>query len=127
MIKVITIYLAGVFTIFSPCILPMLPIIFKGVLTESKTKLMILLSGLVVSYSIIGWSFAYFGSIFELNIVPHTMQETTLYEWQSGTQINLEVDLIARYLERLLQGDNAQSAKQAAGIDQNFLAEHGFF
>ena len=67
------------------------------------------------------------GAEFDLNIVPHTAQETTAAAWQPGHRFNLEVDVIARYLERLLQGDNAQSAKQATGIDQNFLAEHGFF
>lgn len=67
MIRVATIYLAGFLTIFSPCVLPMLPIIFKGSLGGSHKKLALMLSGLVTSYSIIGWSFAYFGSIFELN------------------------------------------------------------
>lgn len=41
---------------------------------------------------------------FEVNIIPHTMQETIISEYKVGTQVNLEVDLIARYLERLLPG-----------------------
>lgn len=42
------------------------------------------------------------GAIFALNIVPHTLQETTFAEFEPGRQVNLEVDIIARYLERLL-------------------------
>ena len=41
------------------------------------------------------------GAEFELNIVPHTIQETVIKYYQAGTQVNLEVDLIARYLEGL--------------------------
>lgn len=39
---------------------------------------------------------------FDLNIVPHTMQMTIMSDYQVGQRVNLEVDLIARYLERLL-------------------------
>jgi riboflavin synthase len=42
-----------------------------------------------------------------------------------GTRVNLEVDLIARYLERLLLGD-AAADPNAAGISEAFLAEHGY-
>ena len=47
------------------------------------------------------------GTEFELNIVPHTLLETTLGEYQPGYRVNLEVDIIARYLERLLLGERA--------------------
>lgn len=47
------------------------------------------------------------GAAFELNIVPHTLTETTLADFKIGRRVNLEVDLIARYLERLLLGDQA--------------------
>ena len=47
------------------------------------------------------------GSEFELNIVPHTMTQTVMGDYKAGTQVNLEVDLVARYLERLLLGDKA--------------------
>jgi riboflavin synthase len=38
----------------------------------------------------------------EVNLVPHTLQETTLGALQAGDAVNLEVDMIARYLERLM-------------------------
>ena len=47
------------------------------------------------------------GADFDLNIIPQTMEETVFSEYREGTRVNLEVDLIARYLERLLQGDAA--------------------
>ena len=65
------------------------------------------------------------GAEFTLNIVPHTLVETTLGEARPGRKVNLEVDLIARYLERLLLGEQAaQPGRQ--GISEHFLAEHGF-
>ena len=47
------------------------------------------------------------GSEFELNIVPHTMIHTVISDYQVGSKVNLEVDLIARYLERLTATDQA--------------------
>lgn len=64
------------------------------------------------------------GCAFELNIVPHTLKETIMGDYQQGSEVNLEVDLLARYLERLLLGDEA--AVPASGINAAFLAEHGF-
>lgn len=69
------------------------------------------------------------GALFDLNIVPHTMQETTLIDFVTGQRINLEVDLIARYLERLLLGEKAAQSMDGGkgeGITMAFLAEHGF-
>ena len=65
------------------------------------------------------------GGEFELNIVPHTLVETTMSEFKPGTRVNLEVDIIARYLERLLLGDNAAD-KQGSGISLEKLQEYGF-
>jgi riboflavin synthase len=64
------------------------------------------------------------GAIFDLNIVPHTLQATTLGDFRSGRRVNLEVDLIARYLERLLLGEHA--ASDSATLTREFLSEHGF-
>lgn len=64
------------------------------------------------------------GAVFDLNIVPHTLAETTLDEYRPGRRVNLEVDLIARYLERLLLGDAA--AEGGPGITLDFLRAHGF-
>lgn len=67
------------------------------------------------------------GAVFYLNIVPHTMQETNLQHWQVGTRMNLEVDVISRYLERLLLGDKAADENaEAPTLTSAFLAENGF-
>nr|WP_010131711.1 riboflavin synthase [Microbulbifer agarilyticus] len=66
------------------------------------------------------------GAEFELTIVPHTIAETVIGGYQAGTKVNLEVDLIARYLERLLLGDAAAEPK-SDGLTMEFLAQHGFY
>lgn len=67
------------------------------------------------------------GDEFELNIVPHTIEKTVIGTYQAGSRVNLEVDVIARYLERLLLGDKAAEPVAGKGIDLAFLAEHGFY
>lgn len=62
---------------------------------------------------------------FLLNIVPHTAQETVIQHYRPGTLVNLEVDVIARYLEQLLKG--GQSEPSASKLDAAFLAQHGFY
>jgi riboflavin synthase len=66
------------------------------------------------------------GASFELNIVPHTLAETTLRDCRAGQQVNLEVDLVARYLERLLQGDAAAQPGTAGQVTRELLASCGF-
>ncbi|MFO1428632.1 MAG: riboflavin synthase [Candidatus Competibacteraceae bacterium] len=65
------------------------------------------------------------GARFDLNIVPHTLQETTLAEYRPGRRVNLEVDIIARYLERLLLGETAAQANE--GLSESLLRERGFW
>lgn len=65
------------------------------------------------------------GASFMLWLIPHTLQETVIGHYKIGTKINLEVDLVARYLERLLMGDKAaEPAKK--DISMSFLAENGY-
>lgn len=66
------------------------------------------------------------GAVFDLNIVPHTQQKTLFGQYRPGTAVNLEVDVIARYLERLLLGDHAATATGGTPLTEAFLAEHGF-
>ena len=66
------------------------------------------------------------GARFRLTIVPHTSEETTVGEWRVGSRVNLEVDVIARYLERLVLGDKAADAAPATGVTMAMLAENGF-
>jgi len=47
------------------------------------------------------------GDRFDVNLVPHTLEVTTLGQLQPGSRVNLEVDIIARYLERMMRADAA--------------------
>ena len=73
------------------------------------------------------------GASFSVNIIPHTQQATVIHTYRAGQRVNIEVDLIARYLERLILGDRAaqsdkggSSTQDATGLSKAFLAEHGF-
>lgn len=63
------------------------------------------------------------GSEFELNIIPQTFDETVFSEYREGSRVNLEVDVIARYLERLLQGSEADTS---APLSMDTLRASGF-
>ena len=59
------------------------------------------------------------GNTFELNIIPHTADVTVIDDYAVGTIVNVEVDLLARYLERLLDTDSDN-------ISIDFLKAHGY-
>jgi riboflavin synthase len=65
---------------------------------------------------------------FDVNIVPHTAAATIAGSYETGTEVNIEVDLIARYLEGLLAAgaDPAAHADGSRGITRNFLRAHGY-
>ena len=59
-------------------------------------------------------------NVLTVNIIPHTVEATIIDGYQTGTRVNVEVDLLARYLERLLTADGA------GGMSIEFLREHGY-
>ena len=59
------------------------------------------------------------GNAFDVNIIPHTADATIIGDYAVGTIVNIEVDLLARYLERLLERDGD-------GISLEFLKAHGY-
>ncbi len=63
---------------------------------------------------------------FKLTIVPHTAAETTMSDFRLGQHVNLEVDLIARYLERLVAGDQTTDSPEESGLTMEKLAQSGF-
>ena len=58
---------------------------------------------------------------FEVNIIPHTQEKTIMTRYDSGTAVNIEVDLIARYLERLMA-----SRDTSTGVSLELLQKHGY-
>jgi riboflavin synthase len=59
------------------------------------------------------------GNTFGLNIIPHTAEVTTMGAYEPGTAVNIEVDLLARYIERML-------GSETGGLSIDFLREHGY-
>lgn len=59
-----------------------------------------------------------------LNVVPHTGEQTIMMDYKVGDQVHVEVDVIARYLESLMQG---QQAEKASMLSTEFLAKHGYW
>ena len=59
------------------------------------------------------------GDEFQVAVIPYTAQNTTLGRRRAGDRVNIEVDLIGKYVRRFMQ-------QGGTGIDKGFLAEHGF-
>jgi len=64
------------------------------------------------------------GDTFSLNLIPHTLEQTTAQDWRVGQRVNLEVDLLARYLERLMVRTDEDGVE--SGITPQWLAAKGF-
>jgi riboflavin synthase len=64
------------------------------------------------------------GNEFSINVIPHTQVETVIGEYDIGRVVNLEVDLVARYLERLM---SSTSDKTSSGITAKTLKANGFY
>ncbi|MHC1480159.1 riboflavin synthase [Frateuria aurantia] len=60
------------------------------------------------------------GTRFGVNLIPHTVENTAFKRRRAGDLVNLEVDLVARYIERLVGGQGTD------GISTEFLQRHGF-
>jgi riboflavin synthase len=66
------------------------------------------------------------GAIFDVNIIPHTWGLTRFSVYRIGSRVNLEVDLVARYLERLVLGERAAESGSNSSLSEHWLAEQGF-
>lgn len=78
-----------------------------------------------VSLTVNGVADAQGATGFDLNIIPHTLQQTIISDYRPGRRVNLEVDIIARYLERLLLADHAAAAS-GERITEQLLRTSGF-
>ncbi|ALO33776.1 riboflavin synthase subunit alpha [Colwellia sp. MT41] len=63
---------------------------------------------------------------FRLTIVPHTVKSTIFGDYQVGTKVNIEVDLIARYLERLLTKSEQKESAPRSNVSEAMLLKAGF-
>jgi riboflavin synthase len=62
------------------------------------------------------------GDEFQVAVIPYTAENATLGNKRIGDRVNIEVDIISKYVKRFLEWSNGK----ASGIDEAFLAEHGF-
>lgn len=63
---------------------------------------------------------------FSVSIIPHTLRETVLGDRNTGSTVNLENDIIAKYTERLLFGNRSHTEEKSEGITEEFLIKYGF-
>lgn len=63
---------------------------------------------------------------FKVSIIPHTAEETTLIRRQTGAVVNLENDVIGKYVDKLLHFKDKEESDTGKKVDMNFLAENGF-
>jgi riboflavin synthase len=63
---------------------------------------------------------------FSIVVIPHTLEVTILGSAREGSSVNIEVDLIGKYVEKLLQAEPVNGEAVPGGINPDFLAKHGF-
>lgn len=63
---------------------------------------------------------------FAVSVIPHTGAHTTLLEKKPGATVNLETDMIGKYVEKLLGFQKQEEEKTSSNITMEFLSKHGF-
>ncbi|MBW1799283.1 MAG: riboflavin synthase, partial [Deltaproteobacteria bacterium] len=66
-------------------------------------------------------------TFFEVNIIPQTARETKLLKKKAGDLVNIETDLIGKYVEKMFMKDgSSQDGPRLSGIDREMLQKYGF-
>ena len=65
-------------------------------------------------------------TFFEVNIIPQTAKETTILNSKVGDAVNIETDLIGKYVEKFFNRERGSQKDGSAGISQDMLIKHGF-
>ena len=64
---------------------------------------------------------------FKVSVIPHTARETTLLSKSAGDRVNLENDVIGKYVGKLIRtADVPDKAAADSGLDADFLMKHGY-
>jgi riboflavin synthase len=63
---------------------------------------------------------------FSIVVIPHTLEVTLLGTLRAGDSVNIEVDLIGKYVEKMLQPGQDNNGNSKGGVNPEFLARHGF-
>ena len=67
--------------------------------------------------------------VLEVNIIPETRKNTAVHTWKTGTNVNMETDIIGKYITRMLEARFARTEAQqeaSSGISMDFLRRNGF-
>ena len=94
-----------------------MPSVFMNYLVEKGS---IAIDGISLTVNSIG------NKSFSLMIIPHTLSITTLGKKRAGDSVNIEVDILAKYVEKLTSNTSKHPKRQPANITKNLLKEHGF-
>lgn len=62
---------------------------------------------------------------FQVSIIPHTAKETTLIHKKVGSLVNLENDIVSKYIKKLMENNQEEQAKKASGLTMEMLEEYG--
>ena len=62
---------------------------------------------------------------FQVSIIPHTAKETTLIHKKVGSLVNLENDIVGKYIKKLMENNQDEQAKKASGLTMEMLEEYG--
>ncbi len=63
---------------------------------------------------------------FQVSVIPHTMEQTTLLSKQKGDKINIECDMIGKYIEKFFSHQVEQNKHTSSRLDERFLVDNGF-
>ena len=90
----------------------------KGLLTDIST----LSKGISLTINACGKDFL------TVNVIPDTQKRTTMLHWRPGSRVNMETDLIGKYVRRIMQcqADGPAAPQRSSGINKEFLLQNGF-
>ena len=90
----------------------------KGLLTDIST----LSKGISLTINACGKDFL------TVNVIPDTQKRTTMLHWRPGSRVNMETDLIGKYVRRIMQcqADGPAAPQKSSGINKEFLLQNGF-
>jgi len=63
---------------------------------------------------------------FRLTLIPHTLKMTNLIDIKTGDRVNIEFDVLAKYVDSMLNGRPETLSSKASGVTEDFLKEHGY-
>ncbi|MEA3322576.1 MAG: riboflavin synthase [Bacillota bacterium] len=99
--------------------------VYYTITVENELSRYLMLKG---SVTVDGTSLTIFGvtdNSFTISLIPHTLNETILGEKSKGDTVNIEVDMLAKYMEHLLKQQNGTPSHKSS-ISSSFLEEHGY-